>query len=69
MNNLEKKEYTAEEACEILEMKYSSVIYLFRKNKIKKIDRKYIITDEELENLKNRKNQKMKLYSLDENYN
>ena len=35
--------YTAIEVCNFLELKYVSVIYLFRKNNIQKIKGKYYI--------------------------
>lgn len=56
--------YTAIEVCNFLELKYVSVIYLFRKNNIQKIKGKYYITKEQLEILKNRDNQTQKPSTL-----
>ena len=55
-----KPYYSAAEICPILEMKYSSVIHLLRKNNIPKVDNKYMVTEEQLEQLKNRENQTLK---------
>lgn len=62
--------YTAEDAMEYLSMKYSSVIFLLRKYKIPKYKNKYIITKEQLEEIRSRKNQyfKMNMFN-DENLN
>ena len=56
--------YTAEDAVEYLDMKYSSVIYLLRTNNIPKYGKKYIITKEQLEKLKQRQKQTLKLSML-----
>lgn len=62
INNIEY--YTAIEACNILELKYSSVIYLFRKYKIPKIKNKYYITKKKLDIIENRENQTLKPKTL-----
>lgn len=49
--------YTADDAVRILDMKYSSVIFLLRKNRIPKYNNKYCITKEQMEKLRTRKNQ------------
>lgn len=53
--------YTAEDAMEYLSMKYSSVIFLLRKYNIPKYKNKYIITKEQLEEIRSRKNQYFKM--------
>lgn len=58
--------YTAEDAVNILQMKYSSVIYLLRQYKIPKYKNKYYITNEQMQQMKNRQNQYMKLMFLNE---
>lgn len=58
--------YTALEATQILSMKYSSVIFLLRENNIPKYRNKYIITKEQMEALRNRKNQYCKEFMLNE---
>lgn len=58
--------YTAEDAIKILDMKYSSVIFLFRENNIPKYKNKYYLTKEQMEILKNRKNQRLKSIFFDE---
>lgn len=58
--------YTAEDAIKILDMKYSSVIFLFRENNIPKYKNKYYLTKEQMETLKNRKNQRLKSIFFDE---
>lgn len=60
MSSENKPYYTATDICPILNMKYSSVIHLLRQFNIAKIDNKYLITEEQLEMLKNRKNQTLK---------
>lgn len=52
--------YTAIELCNQLELKYSSVISVIRKFKIKKINNRYYITEEELDKMKNRQRQSFK---------
>lgn len=56
--------YTAEDAMQILNMKYSSVIFLLRSNNISKYKKKYIITKEEMEKLLHRENQYTKKIML-----
>ena len=58
--------YTAEDAMKYFSMKYSSVIFLLRKYKIPKYKNRYIITKEQMENIKNRENQYFKMNMLDE---
>lgn len=58
--------YTAEDAMEYLSMKYSSVIYLLRTYNIPKYKNKYIITKEQLEEIRSRENQYFKLNMLNE---
>ena len=58
--------YTAEDAIEILDMKYSSVIYLLRENNIPKYKNKYYLTKEQMNMLLNRKNQRLKSIFFDE---
>ena len=57
---MDKPYYSASEICPILNMKYSSVIHLLQQYNIPKVDNKYLITEEQLEMLKNRKNQTLK---------
>ena len=58
--------YTAEDAVKILDMKYSSVIFLFRENNIPKYKNKYFLNKEQLDALLNRKNQRLKSIFFDE---
>lgn len=52
--------YTAEDACEILDMKYSSVIFLLRTHNIPKYKNKYYLTKKQMDELLNRKGQRIK---------
>lgn len=47
--------YTAKEITEELQIKYSSVISILRKNNFPKYKRNYIVSKEQLEELKKRK--------------
>lgn len=58
--------YDATEVAEQLELKYSSTITLLRKNNMTKIKRQYYLTKEEIEQLRNRKNQNIKAFMLKE---
>lgn len=58
--------YTAEDAIKILDMKYSSVIYLLRNYNIPKYKNKYYLTKEQMEEIRNRKNQRLKSIFFDE---
>lgn len=58
--------YTAEDAIKILDMKYSSVIYLLRNYNIPKYKNKYYLTKEQMEEILNRKNQRLKSIFFDE---
>lgn len=65
MINLNDKEYfTAKEICEELELSYPTVAYILRKNKFPKYNRQYIISKEQLIELKNRENKTDKLYDI-----
>lgn len=55
--------YTAKEITEELQIKYSSVISILRKNNFSKYKRNYIVSKEQLEELKKRK-QTIKEYVL-----
>ena len=53
--------YTANEVALQLQLKYSSVINLLRKNNITQYKHKYIVTKEQVNELKERNNQTKKL--------
>lgn len=60
----DREYYTPSEACKMLDMHYSSVIFLFQKYNIKKYKNRYIITKEEIEIIKKRKKQNLKPFKF-----
>ncbi len=63
MRNLpinDEQDYSAIQCCNFLKMKYSSVIALFRKNGIEKINNRYSIKGKKLKALRDRENQTFK---------
>jgi hypothetical protein len=57
--------FTADEVASKLQMKYSSVITLLRKNNIPQYKHKYIVTEEQILKLKERSNQTKKCFHFD----
>lgn len=60
--------YTAKEITEELQIKYSSVISVLRKNNFPKYKRNYIVSKEQLEELKKRKQTTKEYVLTDEWY-
>lgn len=60
--------YTAKEITEELQIKYSSVISILRKNNFPKYKRNYIVSKEQLEELKKRKQTTKEYILTDEWY-
>lgn len=60
--------YTAKEITEELQIKYSSVISILRKNNFPKYKRNYIVSKEQLEKLKKRKQTTKEYILTDEWY-